>query len=408
MFRKAMSVLAAAAILSAGAVVLVIQYTTGGDNAIHANLSSQPETTPSTQIENEATRTPTSRRLTPLPSLTPTPTSTPTPTPKVVKKPMDSLESFQAGVNDVFYFQDPEFREKVAPNLDRLVDLNVNHISVVIPIYQDGYEATVIYNHPTNTPKREDISFFITEAHKRGFTITLRPLMDEEVFIPEGQWRGSLRPTSVDLWFESYSALITDYAKFAEEYDVEFFSIGSEFSDLEHYNEHWLNVIASVRTVYTGQITYATNWDPSWSNFPLAATPWKLALDFESIDAYFRIDAPNDATVEQMAAAWQPWVTVITDSGRTLDSLVFAEIGVIPREGAHRIPYIWESSAPIDEEMQRRFYAAACQVFGGKIRGLHWWLIDLRLPDDADFINNFNPLGRPAEQEIASCYAQTP
>ncbi len=383
--------------------------------------SSEQEVKDPTPIPDSSPVSP-PRRI-PTPTLTPTqqPTKTPRgkelstitiptpiPTPRSVKNPMETQYSFQAGVNVVFYFQDPEFREKVIPNLERLMDLHINHISVAFPIYQDGYQSTVVYDHPKNTPKREDIAYFIDEAHKRGFTITLRPLMDEEAFIPEGNWRGSIQPTNPQAWFESYKTLITDYAQFAEEHNAEFFSIGSEFSTMESFNDEWLALITNVRSVYTGQITYSTNWDPSWVNFPLSVTPWKKELDFESIDAYFRLNAPDYTTVDRLIAAWQPWIQVITDSGRSLDSIVFAEIGIIPHLGAHRTPYAWESSAPFDEETQRRFYEATCAVFSGKLRGIHWWLIDLRLPSDAEFINSFNPLGRSAEQALAACYANYP
>ena len=116
---------------------------------------------------------------------------------------------------------------------------------------------------------------------------------------------------------------------------------------------------------------------------------------------------PDFASVDELIAASQKGVDLLIQSGRTLESVVFSEIGLTPNVGAYRIPYLWETSSPIDYETQKRYYEANCVVFGDQIRGIHWWLVDLRLPGHEGFTepNNFNPLGNSAEQEIASCYA---
>ena len=174
---KVVQGLVVALLLIIGGVVLVVQVTARDSKTEDQELS-KPEGSltqiPDTNGEPSA--------------LTPTPSPTPTPAP--VANPMESLDSFQAGVNLVFYGKDDEFERWINPFLERMVDINVNHLSVVVPIYQDGYRSIEVYNHPTNTPNLSDILNLIAKAHSRGFTITLRPLMDELSFVPEGQWRG--------------------------------------------------------------------------------------------------------------------------------------------------------------------------------------------------------------------------
>ena len=69
----------------------------------------------------------------------------------------------------------------------------------------------------------------------------------------------------------------------------------------DQYTLEWRQLIHDVRQVYDGPVTYAAHWDKEFSRIAF----WD-ALDVIGINAYFPLDAPENATLQQLVAAWQP------------------------------------------------------------------------------------------------------
>ena len=106
------------------------------------------------------------------------------------------------------------------------------------------------------------------------------------------QWRGDFNPSNPDAWFQSYTQFITHYARIAQEEGVEGFVMGTEFKTLTTNRAHdarWNAVIAAVRAMYTGILTYAAN-----ATFPadefVGVSFWNQ-LDLIGLDAYFNLTA---------------------------------------------------------------------------------------------------------------------
>jgi len=353
--------------------------------------------------------------LTPIPTVIPTATLTSTPTPTAtltatptaipvvkVANPRQEPEDFQAGMAVVIYGNDQEFEAKTRKLLDRLAGLEVNSLNLVFPLFQDNWTSSTVWVDEKRTPSEERIRLFVRESHKRGFMVTLRPLLDEASFAPDGKWRGSIEPQDKEAWFESYTEVILRYAKLAEEEDVEILNIGTEFNSLERETNQWLKLIEAVRTVYHGQLTYSVNW---W-NVSYDVGFWDK-LDFIGVDAYFALDAPKEATVEQLIAAWQPWLAQMTQLKALFNKpLVFTELGTTSQTGSHQRPWVGEHINPIDLESQRRYYAAACRASLGLVNGIYWWSVGLDLPSNPKEDPGHNPLGKPAEVEIRKCFGE--
>jgi len=336
-------------------------------------------------------------------SVTPKPTPTPTlPAIPVVKvtKPRQAQNDFQAGVAVLVYGNDQKFEVKTRKLFDRLASLKVNSLSLVFPLFQDNWTSSTVWVDKEKTPSEENLRLFIREAHKRGFTVMLKPLLDEKSFKVDEKWRGSIQPDDRTTWFESYTNLILDYAKLAQEEDVEIFDIGTEFTSLEKETEQWQELIQEVRKIFSGQVTYSSNWD-NYQNVSF----WE-ELDFIGIDAFFPLDAPNEATIEQLIIAWQPWVKQM-EKFRALSGkeIVLTELGTRSQLGSFQKPYVWYATGvPIDLETQRKYYEASWLATKDLVNGIYWWAVALELPKDPYNDPGFNPLGKPAEQEIAKCY----
>ncbi|HYM96276.1 MAG TPA: hypothetical protein VET26_03160, partial [Candidatus Sulfotelmatobacter sp.] len=141
---------------------------------------------------------------------------TPSPPPVPVIHPRQLPADFQAGVSVVVYGNDPYFQLKARALLDRLARLGVNSLSLVIPVFQQGWSASQVYVDPVRTPSDARIAVFATEAHRRGFTLMLRPLLDIVVAQDGSHWRGSIQPPDPVRWKQTYAAILMNYARLAQ------------------------------------------------------------------------------------------------------------------------------------------------------------------------------------------------
>jgi hypothetical protein len=331
---------------------------------------------------------------------TPAATPTPTPTPLVhVLRPRTSASDFQAGVMILVWGNDPNFVTNIRLKLDYLARLRVNSVGMVFPIFQTNARSTDVHADLKDTPGADQITAFIREARQRGFTVMLRPLLEEGNLATSGDWRGSIHPQPVDAWFRAYGDLMVSYASLAEANGAEVFDVGTEFNTLEPYGPQWLDVIKRIRQGYTGLLTYSS---VSGNGYP---TQFFRALDFLSIDAYYGLDANAGATVEQLQQAWGPGVaevkSIATGSGLPV---VITEVGTAARRASFRAPSSSNSGLPLDLEAQRSYYAASCNALGETVRGLYWWYMSPYVPQAPLTDPGFDPTGKPAEAEITECF----
>lgn len=275
-------------------------------------------------------------------------------------------DTFESGINlylNRYDYSADTLLPKTGDLLDELEDLGITSLSLVWPIYMDDISSTRIYEG-AKTPSKEEIRQVVLEAHNRGFEVTLRPTIDEESFgYPD--WRGTIRPSNIAGWFQSYTSLIYDYALLAEVTDVHRLSVGVELTSLENQTGHWVTLTSMVRGVYSGELIYASNRGIS------ETFDWSL-VDIIGVDAFFESVVPDDASLEEHTTyLTRNWATSLIPYEDK--PVVISEAGVISRAGAFRAPWQWTSSAPIDQEAQIRYLAAFCRAFSPYVEGIHWW-----------------------------------
>ena len=99
----------------------------------------------------------------------------------------------------------------------------------------------------------------IEEAHAQGLKICIKPHL---AYWRSGfSWRGDITFDTEEKWerfWHDYSAWILELAAACREADA--FVIGTELDKTLHHESRWRALIADVRKVYTGHITYAANW----------------------------------------------------------------------------------------------------------------------------------------------------
>ena len=139
---------------------------------------------------------------------------------------------------------------------------------------------------------------------------------------------------------------------------VDRLTLGSELRDMtnnEDYSNHWTSLIASVDSVFDGELGYAANWD-NYDNEVVRTVFWSNeVIDFIGIDAYFQHAL---ATVEQaedsQAHPDETFITTVADNwNQLLDNIVastaeygkpiiFTEHGLVPYDRST----VWPNEEP--------------------------------------------------------------
>jgi len=336
-------------------------------------------------------------------------TVTPVPLPEV-QNPRLSADSFHAGAAIVLsaFHRDQDLIRWYA----YLAERGVNALSLNFPFFTEGATSNTVFIG-NQTPSDEELRFAIAQAHEMGFTIFLRPLLNEHILFqgnPE-DWRGTLRPVSIPTWFENYTSLILHYARLAEEEKVELFSVGVELVSLAGQTEEWRDLIAKVREVYSGQVAYSANWDEVDK-----VTFWG-DVDVIAIDAFFDLDVSDTPTVEEMVDAWRNKPTYVGVPLEIMQNVydtwgkpvILAEFGVAPEVGAEKHPWAGGGTEPPTEQdlmAQANYYRAGFTATDKPfIQGYYvWFVIPDQDPAQAKLDPDYSPWGKPAEEIIAEFY----
>jgi len=311
-----------------------------------------------------------------------------------------AVPGFQGGVIVYADGTDPALLSNAQRLLDHLVAVKVNSVALVFPLYQSSWTSSDVHADPSKTPTDEFLDGFIAAAHQRDLAVMVRPLIDDTPLMKAGHWRGQLQPSDPGAWYAAYKTLMVKYAGIAQAEDGEVFDIGTELSSLQNNTPPWLDLIAAVRVVYTGQLTYSNNWGGPYPAFG-------SALDFASVDAFYPLSAPHGASVAQLISAWQQWTPLLTQMQASLGKpVVLTELGTTSEPDSYRTPYDWHHGGGVSLEAQRRYYAASCQALKPLVGGMYWWVYYTNWFDKVQPASDpgYQPVGKPAEQEITACY----
>lgn len=338
--------------------------------------------------------------------------------------PLGDQIPYQKGISVVLFGND----STMAGNTTRFFDdlqrrnLGVNSIIFVFPIYQDGAASTVLYEDLELTPSLENLAIYIREAHNRGYSIWLKPLIDDE---RTGTWRGAITPgwdfdtIAMDAWFASYGALLMRYAMITEQECALGLIIGTEMESMDKpdpkYTDRWNALIANLRSVYSGNLTYAKNWTPVDVREMPGFIP---SLDLLMIDAFFDLRGLGyDATSEEIYHAWQAWLPNLQSYYTNLDiPIMFAEVGVTPRVGSYSTPWNGDNGGRLDYNAQVVYYEGTCNFlreFGSTFgfTGAYWWAVGFydnfenqRVRAEERNILTYNFYDLPAEETLRECY----
>ncbi len=151
------------------------------------------------------------------------------------------------------------------------------------------------------------------------------------------KWRGDIRfsdPAAWSRFFAEYERWIVGLASVAEEGGAPLFCVGLEYTHAQKFEAEWRRIIAAVRAVYRGRITYGANWNE------IDAVPFWDALDHVGVLAYFPLTIGPDPTPRMLDKAWERRAQELSAiSARTGKSILFVELGYDVRDDAAARPW---------------------------------------------------------------------
>jgi len=230
-----------------------------------------------------------------------------------------------------------------------------------------------------------------------------------------GKWRGEIameNEADWQRWFASYRTFILHYARFAETNGIAALAVGTELHTAAVTREQdWRDLIAEIRRVYHGKLTYSANWYKEFEEIQF----WD-ALDFVGIQGYFPLSEDENPTVKELIEGWQPYLAAIERiSLRFQKPVLFTEIGYRSSSDAAHEPWQWPGRhvyAVDDRDLQTQAncYEAFFRVFWHQpwFAGAYFWKWFPGLKRTATRLErDFTPQNKPAEQVMAKWFAKT-
>ncbi|CAH1202684.1 hypothetical protein PAECIP111893_01882 [Paenibacillus plantiphilus] len=287
--------------------------------------------------------------------------------------------------------------ESASLSMERMAEsTNSNWTAIAFSALQATAFSTEIpyWDEPTVTD--DEVRWAIRKAKSLGLQVCLKPIVN----CADGTWRAHINFFDKDVpcepkwsqWFASYRAYILHFAKMAEETSCEMLCIGCEMVQTDRRETEWRQLIAEVRKVYSGLITY--NCD----KYQEDNVAWWDAVDIISSSGYYPIQD------------WDRQLNRIEDVVKQFDKpFFFMEAGCPSRTGSAAIPNDWMLQGEHNQTEQADFYRMMFAKCAERewVRGfMLWdWPAIVYEREQAAHDDGYCVYGKEAEPVIAKFYA---
>lgn len=231
----------------------------------------------------------------------------------------------------------------------------------------------------------------IRYAKSRGIKVGIKPTVN----CKDGTWRAYISFFEHEVacepgwkaWFQSYEAFQTHYARIAEQENCDMFIAGCEMVMTEHRETEWRNVIAAIRKIYHGLISYNTD------KYQEDYITWWDCVDIISSSGYY----PTGHWEAELDR-----IHKVTEHYKK--PFFFVEAGCMSRKGAKYIPNNWEHKGELRLEEQTEWYEemlSACQKRDWLIGYVFWeWSSVLQTKEEAKNDTTYQIFHKPVQNVI--------
>jgi Glycoside Hydrolase Family 113 len=298
---------------------------------------------------------------------------------------------FQKGVSLSAEWPTPYGSEGARDTLLRLKTYGVDAIALApYAAMREGSPALHSFG-PHSMESDEGLREMARLAHALGMKVMLKP----GIWVRGGGDAGELDfPSEAGRkkFFDDYGEFIDHYARLATQIHADLFCVGGELVKLSADEEAWRNIIARVRGIYPGPLTYAANFGTEFETLKF----WD-ALDYIGLQDYYPLPAglSTDAEVAKVEAVEEKY-------GKPV---IFTEAGFASAPDANQHPWEDGKAAKPELGLQARCYAAIFRAFYSKpwFEGMYWWKIGTNGfggPEDT----SLTPWNKPAMEVVKQWY----
>ncbi len=307
---------------------------------------------------------------------------------------------------------------EAASQLRHLSALGANAIALVPYGFAGGpREETISYTDTDETD--EQLTHALHVAHSLSMKVMLKP----QLWVTRGEFTGAIRFNDLGVraaWMRNYREFILHYARLGELEQFDLLSISTELEGLTPYPDDWRRLIAEVRRVYHGPITYAANWGHEFESI----TFWD-ALDYASVNNYYPLRSaplggaaslgsarPKDSAPPH-AEDLLPGAERLADKLEALSRkwhkpVLFTEVGYPSVHGGASEPWIEDANRGVSIEEQAAAYEATFRAFSGRpwFLGMFWWKWPSSGRGGGPRDASYTPLGKPAEEVLQAWFTR--
>jgi len=291
-------------------------------------------------------------------------------------------------------------------SLQRLRQLGANAISITPFGYTRDPKRPAPFMKSLGAGSENDESLVVAQrfAKQQGMTAMLKP----HILLSGGHWGwpGEIdmeNPADWPAFFKYYRRWITHYAILAQAYRFDSFVIGTELVHATQGKEAaWREIIAHIRKLYGGPITYAANWGDEFEKLGF----WN-ALDAIGLDCYYPLSDNPDATKSELVLGAQRVAEKIGRIARQYNKpVILTEIGFASRKASWTNPHSDGRREAADETSQELAYEAVFKAFYGQpwLAGMYWWKWPTYVEDGGPHHSGFTPNGKAAERVVKKYY----
>ena len=259
---------------------------------------------------------------------------------------------------------------------------------------------------PTDESLLDAVKFVHTQGMHAAFKI--------QILVANLRWSAEINPTNRDRWFANYSGLLEHYAKLAEQAGVEQMILGSELTTLTSASlnpdntPRWRQMIASVRGVYSGALTYSANWGPGkFSNEKSQIQFWD-ALDYLGVSGYYELR--GERKVKKLVKNWEKWEKedLRPFQQKWNKPVLFTEVGYKSVRDGTEHPWKWDNWTDYDPELQANAYDALFAFWNKRpyVIGVQLWEWGSDPAEGGDGDKDYTPKNKQAYKVLSSWFGK--
>lgn len=287
-------------------------------------------------------------------------------------------------------------QEEVRESLKLMKERTGANFVIFVPNgLQETPQSELISYTTKATMRDEELIAMITYAKELGLRVALKPTAN----CANGTWRAHISFFDEDVpcepkwsnWFASYTKFQLHYAKIAQEQGCEMFIAGCEMVMSEHREAEWRQLIADIRKVYHGLISYNTD------KYQEHNVKWWDCVDVISSSGYYPI-ADWERQLDRIEAVVKKYQK----------PFFFAEAGCMSVEGSSLVPNNWEVRGVAAPQEQADWYETMLSACAKRswVEGMAFWSWGERLYSEKKALEttDYEIFAKPAEQVVKKYY----